>query len=104
MSGRTKSRLIFAGVFVVGIFILNWLIFGDSSPLSEYFLWNVEIPNAWGSINTIPGIMAVIAAGNPHAGGEGVYWIVFTLQWLAVGYLLSALLPSGKKVKTGFLA
>ncbi|HEX8921473.1 MAG TPA: hypothetical protein VF766_08335 [Pyrinomonadaceae bacterium] len=102
MIRRTKTRLIFSGVFVVGIFILNWLIVGESSPLSEYFLWNVEIPNTWASLNIIPGIMAVIAAGNPHAGGEGVYWVAFTLHWFGIGYLLSALLPSGKKLKTEF--
>jgi hypothetical protein len=52
---------------LVAAFAVNWLMFGETSPASEYFLWHVGLPNAWRGLNLIPGIIAAIAAGNLQA-------------------------------------
>ena len=89
MSQRSKFHLIFSIGIVVGAFILNWLIMGETSPWNEYFLWHVGIPNIWRTLNVVPGIISAIAAGNIHGGNEAVFYIAFIIQWFVVGWTLS---------------
>ena len=89
MSRRAKLHLIISGLVFVLAFILNWLIIGDTSPLGEYFLWHVGLPNAWRGMNMIPGMISALAAGNLHGGNEIVFYLAFAIQWLLIGLLLS---------------
>src|SRR6267142_6337012 len=89
MSRRAKLHLTICGLVVVLAFFLNWLILGDSSPLREYFLWHVGLPNAWRGMNMIPVIISAVAAGNLHGGNEFVFFVAFAIQWLLVGLALS---------------
>jgi hypothetical protein len=79
----------FAAEFAAGMLLTGWLIFSDSSPLGEYFLHHVAIPNLWRSLHVVPAIAAALVAGNPHGGSEPVAFAGFFLQWFAVGLLLS---------------
>ena len=55
MSRRAKFHLLFAALIAIGAWILDWLIFADTSPLREHFLWHVGVPNAWRALNAVPG-------------------------------------------------
>ena len=79
------------GRSVVIAYAASWLIASDASPLSDYFLWHVAIPNAWMAANLLPVIVAAVAAGNPHSWDENVFHVAFAAQWFAVGYLVAPL-------------
>ncbi|MEP6707095.1 MAG: hypothetical protein ABJC05_06225 [Pyrinomonadaceae bacterium] len=64
-------------------------MFSETSPLGEYFLWHVGLPNAWRGMNLIPAIISAVASGNLHGGNEFVFYVAFTIQWLLVGLILS---------------
>ena len=91
-----KARLIFAGVFLLVGLLAHWLVLGRSSPLSDYFLWHVGIPNILRALNGIPAIAAAVLS-HSHGGGDEIIFIpLFLIQWLAIGFLLSSFL-SGKR-------
>ena len=79
----------FAAEFAAGMLLLGWLMFSDSSPLSEYFLHHVAIPNVWRFLHVVPVIAAALVAGNPHSLSEPIVYGGILLQWLVVGFLLS---------------
>jgi hypothetical protein len=92
VSRRVTFHLSISLLTLLGAFVINWLIFGETSPASEYFLWNVGLPNAWRGLNIIPGIISAIASGNLHGGNEIVFFVVFSIQWLLVGLVFSFVL------------
>lgn len=92
-----RFRLMFAAEFAAGMLLTGWLIFSDSSPLGEYFLHHVAIPNVWRALHIIPVLVAALAAGNPHSLSEPVIYAGFFLQWFAVGFLLSK--PAAKLLR-----
>ncbi|HEX5704601.1 MAG TPA: hypothetical protein VFX97_15475 [Pyrinomonadaceae bacterium] len=92
MSRRRIFHLSVSALTLLAAFAVNWLVFGETSPAREYFLWNVGLPNAWRSLNLIPGIISAIAAGNVHGGNELVFFLVFSIQWLLVGLVFSLVL------------
>jgi|SRR5687767_1015791 len=89
MSQRLIFHLSVSALTLLAAFAVNWLMFGETSPANDYFLWNVGLPNAWRSLNLIPGIISAIAAGNIHGGNELVFYFVFAIQWLLVGLVFS---------------
>ena len=96
MSRKTRYHLIFSSLFVACAFVLNWLIAGETSPLNEYFLWHVGVPNAWSGLNLFPALIAAIAAGNIHGGNEAVFYLAFAIQWFAVGLVVSFIVRAFK--------
>jgi hypothetical protein len=52
---------------------LNWLLFGETSPLYKHFLWHGTLPNLWAFLNLVPALVSAVVAGNPHSGSETVY-------------------------------
>jgi hypothetical protein len=77
---------------LVAASLLSWLTLADSSPFRDYFLYHVTIPNAWGSLNIVPGLLSFIVGG--HAGSEVVFLLAFAVQWLFIGLVLGLLLAS----------
>ena len=93
MTRRLKFRLMFSGAVVIAAFVSGWLIFGASSPLRDYFLFHVTIPNLWMTLNLLPYLSAFIFSGNPHSFGIMGYVVavsVFIAQWFTIGYVASA--------------
>ena len=86
-----KGKLYFAVAMVVLAHAAGWLIGGESSPLRDYFLWHVTIPNAWRAANLLPVIVAAVVAGNPHSWDENVFHVAFAAQWFGVGYAVAPL-------------
>ena len=76
----------------------SWLLVGDSSPFHSYFLYHVGLPNMWRVIHILPLLLAIIASGNVHQGGEVVFIIGFVLQWSFVGLLLSRLVQRRRHI------
>ena len=81
-----RRKLIFSSAFAGAALALNWLILGETSPLYQYFLWNVGIPNFWGRLNTIPYIVALVLSS------DMIFWAAFVAQWFLVGLLFYSLL------------
>lgn len=77
---------------LVAAFAINWLMFGETSPANEYFLWHVDLPNAWRGMNLVPALISALAAGNLHGGNEFIFYLVFAVQWLLVGLAFSFVL------------
>lgn len=86
---KPKFQIMFSCVITVLALMITWLILADSSPLHEYFLWHVTIPNLWRLTMLIPYIFGAIIAGNPHAPSEAILYIAVIIQWFLIGFLLS---------------
>jgi hypothetical protein len=81
-----RRKLIFAGALTAVVLAFNWLIAGETSPLYDYFIWHVGLPNFWASLNTLPYIVALLSRS------VLVYLLAFAAQWFIIGLLLSSLL------------
>lgn len=74
---------------------LSWLIDGETSPLSRYFLYSGgDIQNLWWSLNFPSYFVGALVAGNPHSVNESVAWSVFLIQWFAIGFVLTTIVKS----------
>ena len=83
----------FFGVAAALLFALcDWLLRAESSPLYHYFLYNVDLPNLWGTVNLAPIIAGFILSGNVHQPSEVGYFGAAVLQWFIVGFLISFVL------------
>jgi hypothetical protein len=92
-----KSRLIFTGVFLLLVILAHWVVLGEGSPLREYFLWHVAVPNVLRGLNAIPAIISAVISGNHGGGDRIIFFFLFAIQWSAVGFVLSSyLLPATK--------
>ena len=92
MSRSTRICLITSVVTLAAASLVTWATLAESSPFREYFLYNVTIPNAWGSLNIVPGLLSFIVGG--HAGSEVVFLVAFAVQWLLIGLVCGLLLAS----------
>jgi hypothetical protein len=88
MSRKSKFHLIFSACVLFITTAFSWLIVGETSPLDEYFLWHVDIPNAWRMLHFIPFIASVVATGE-HSGNKFVFFAAFAIQWFIIGLALS---------------
>ena len=86
--------MIFSTVFAIGALALDWLIRGESSPLHQYFIWHIGIPNFWLAVNTIPYVIGILLSHiftalylSDSIGG----YIGLFVQWFIIGFLISAL-------------
>jgi hypothetical protein len=84
-----RFRLLFAAEFAAAMLFAGWLMFADSSPLKEYFLYHEELPNVFRFLHVVPVIIAALAAGNPHSLSEPLVYGGVIIQWFVVGFLLS---------------
>ena len=83
------SRIIISVSTLAVASAITWLIGAESSPLSEYFLYNVGFPNFWRFLNVIPALISMMVGG--HSGNMAVFIIMFGVQWLALDWLISLL-------------
>jgi hypothetical protein len=88
-SQKLKFQLIFSILFVLCALLVTWLIMGESSPFSDYFLWHVDLPNLWAMTTFIPYIFSAIITGNPHSPSMVIFMIALIIQWGLLGFLLS---------------
>jgi hypothetical protein len=92
MSRKVIFHFSVSAFTLVVAFVVNWFMFGETSPASNYFLWHVGLPNAWRGMNIIPGFISAIADNNIHGGNVFVFYVVFAIQWLLVGLVFSFVL------------
>jgi hypothetical protein len=88
-SRKLKFQLVFSSLVVLWALLVTWLIMGDSSPLHEYFLWHVHLPNTWAMTTLIPFILSAVISGNPHSPPIAIAIFAFIIQWFLIGFLLS---------------
>jgi len=88
---RTNQRWTVCGIVAVSAVLLTWVFMGESSPLADYFLFHVGVPNIWRLLNVLPFIAAAFISGN-HAGGPAaLFTLLQFVQWFLVAYGLSTL-------------
>ena len=97
MSRRAKIQWLISVVTLLVAGTITWLVLGETSPLREYFLWHVRIPNIWRQFILLPFIISAIASGNVHGGNIIVFCITFSAQWLFLGWILSLLFTFKRK-------
>ena len=54
------KRLIFSGIFFIGMLGFFWLVTSDTSPFHHYFLYHVTLPNVWSRLNLPSFIVAIL--------------------------------------------
>lgn len=81
-------RLRVAVVVVLLAALLSWLTNGQSSPLHEYFLWHVGVPNTVGYASFPAVLFGVVVSGKAHAPSDLAFVLGFVLQWFTVGYVV----------------
>ena len=88
-SQKLKFQLVFSLLVVLCALFLTWLILGDSSPLHNYFIWHVTLPNIWAMTVVLPFIFSAVLSGNPHSPPMVIAVIAWVVQWSILGFLLS---------------
>ncbi|MCA1630048.1 MAG: hypothetical protein LC785_08770 [Acidobacteria bacterium] len=74
----------------------TWLVLDESSPLSEYFLYHVTLPNLLMKLHSIPYIILLLIRPETETAANAISWGLIFFQWLLVGYLLSFLICGGR--------
>lgn len=91
MRGNLRSAF-FAGLATAVIaLVVSWLITNESSPLDNYLLYNPELRNIWYALNFPSYFAGAATNGYAHSVNESVAWLVFLLQWFAVGFFIVAI-------------
>jgi hypothetical protein len=96
-------RLLFSSVVALAAVVVNWLVFGSSSPLHDYFLRHGSaIEDFWAALNIGPVILAALISHNHGGGDEAVYLLLVFVQWfifaLVVSHFLFKLAARARKV------
>ena len=86
---RLKRRLLFGVGFGIASLAVSWLLMFASSPLYNFFIWHVWLPNQWATLNFPAFFFGCIVSGNVHSPNEIAAFIALFLQWFAVGCVLS---------------
>jgi hypothetical protein len=92
-----RRQMLVGLLFAGGALLVSWLLGGESSPLRHYFLFHTAIPNLWGTVNTIPFLLAFIIAlpfgAVSHGGfsplGAFIGFIVMFVYWFMIGFALA---------------
>ena len=97
MTRHIRLRLTL-GVILAGLMLgAGWLMTSDASPLNQYFLWHVSLPNVWRLLHIFPALLSAGISGNMHQGSDVAFIVGAFLQWLAVGWLVGTLLFRAKQ-------
>ena len=72
---------------VLSALLVTWLIMGESSPLYNYFVWHVGLPNTWAMTTVIPFIFSAVVTNNPHSPSMVIFIFALIIQWFLVGFL-----------------
>jgi len=88
---RRKGRWVFSALVAFSALLLTYVLRGESSPLADYFLFNVRLPNAWGVVNAFPFILAAVISGNRGGGSVVLFTVLQFAQWFVLAYGLSTL-------------
>lgn len=88
-SRKLKFQLRFSSLVVLWALLVTWLIMAESSPLHEYFLWHVHLPNTWAMTTLAPFILSAVISGNAHSPPIAIAIFAFIIQWFLIGFLMS---------------
>jgi hypothetical protein len=77
-----KDRFVVTTVLAFVLTVTTWLILGDNSPLQNYFLQHVTIPNLFRVLLTVPYLLVVIL--RPSSFVDALSYGFISLQWLSL--------------------
>ena len=86
----SKCRLRLSVTFTLLMLVVTWLLLGDRSPLENYFLYNVILPNFLRTLLTGPYLVMMIIG--PGTLATGIAYILILIQWFIIGFILSLLI------------
>ena len=86
---RLRFHFIFGLGGILAFGICSWLIRGESSPLHEYFLWHVELPNFYSRLHSGPYFVGMLLSGNVHQPSSFGFIAAAAFQWFIAAFLLS---------------
>lgn len=81
-SSKILSSVAVGSILGVIAVLVSWLLGGESSPIYEFFLQNVTIPNIWLLLN-FPAYMVLALSG---AGSFAAGLFMIFLQWFIIGF------------------
>jgi hypothetical protein len=84
-----RSHLL-SGIVVLSCWVIcTWVVTGKHSPLNNYFLWHVAIPNRYREVHMVAYMVAMLASGNFHQPSQLAFYTMAGTQWFAVGFAVS---------------
>jgi hypothetical protein len=89
---KARFQIIFSIIISLIAVAITWSLSAYNSPLYEYGLWHVWLPNLWGMLNFIPAIFGLLVSGSVHAPSEPAIMIGIIIQWFILGFMLSNLI------------
>ena len=89
MSSVSKCRVSIALIFAIVATTMVWLILADSSPLHDYFLYHVTVPNIVARLITVPYLIIMVL--RPETFDEALAYLLVFVQWFLVGYVIAIL-------------
>lgn len=92
MKYLSRCQLYFIIALTICVGVVEWLVHMDSSPLHEYFLYHVSIPNLVALLNLPAYLIPAIISSNPHNPNLPASIIGFLVQWFIAGWIISLLL------------
>lgn len=84
MTIKTLSISVIIGTVLAMLTLpIDWLLFGETSPYRQYFLYNVGLPNFWRMLN-FPVFMCMLLSG---ARSNTAALFFNFMQWFLIGSL-----------------
>ena len=79
----------------IGMVLLTWLL-GTDSLADSHLNVSSALSSFLGFLNVVPFFLSAILSGSDfgEARGEFAYWALIFAQWVAIGIVISALVPT----------
>lgn len=86
-----RRRLIFSGLIALGIILLAWVVYGESSPVSDYLPESIGLRNLWMMLNVLPFIASAMLSGSHGGGPDYLFVIMQFIQWFVIAFIVLTL-------------
>lgn len=93
-----KQRLIFSGLFALGVVVLTWVVHGESSPVADYFPSSGLLRNLWMMFNALPFIASAVLSGSHGGGPDILFTLLQFIQWFVIAFIVLTLFRFFRKV------
>ena len=86
-----RRRLIFSGLIALGIILLAWVVYGESSPVSDNLPESIGLRNLWMMLNVLPFIASAMLSGSHGGGPDYLFVIMQFIQWFVIAFIMLTL-------------
>lgn len=78
-------------MIALGVILLAWMIYGESSPFADYFPESIALRNLWMMLNALPFIASAVLSGSHGGGPEILFTILQFMQWFVIAFIVLTL-------------